>query len=207
MMTLSSSVGSQILMTSLQISAAYSGSVPVKLSGEYSNVILPSPFFFASSLYFLQSSAPNFAISVIWNKWYAPFIEAGKALFPTSAQGTPSFRPEEPITREDTVYALVNALGFTNGIAANESLLNDFTDQSSISQNIRKHFAIALRTISDAKAQVDALSEEVQALTMANETLSDEIAHASDKDLIMDIARSELGLVEPGEKVFYDQNY
>ncbi|MBR2481406.1 MAG: septum formation initiator family protein [Oscillospiraceae bacterium] len=61
--------------------------------------------------------------------------------------------------------------------------------------------------ISDAKAQVDALSEEVQALTMANETLSDEIAHASDKDLIMDIARSELGLVEPGEKVFYDQNY
>lgn len=61
--------------------------------------------------------------------------------------------------------------------------------------------------ISDAKAQENALSEEVQALTMANETLSNEIENASDKNLIMDIARSELGLVEPGEKVFYDQNY
>lgn len=61
--------------------------------------------------------------------------------------------------------------------------------------------------ISDAKTQANTLSEEVQALTMANETLSNEIAHASDKDLIMDIARSELGLVEPGEKVFFDQNY
>ena len=37
--------------------------------------------------------------------------------------------------------------------------------------------------------------------------LADEINRASDKDLIMDIARTELGLVEPGEKVFYDQNY
>ncbi len=61
--------------------------------------------------------------------------------------------------------------------------------------------------ISDAKAQAKALSDEAQALTMANETLSDEIEHASDKDLIMDIARTELGLVEPGEKVFFDQNY
>ena len=61
--------------------------------------------------------------------------------------------------------------------------------------------------ISDAKAQANALTEEVQALTMANETLADEINRASDKDLIMDIARTELGLVEPGEKVFYDQNY
>ena len=61
--------------------------------------------------------------------------------------------------------------------------------------------------ISDAKAQANALSEEAQSLTMANETLRDEIAHASNKDLIMDIARSELGLVEPGEKVFFDQNY
>ena len=61
--------------------------------------------------------------------------------------------------------------------------------------------------ISDARAQVKALTAEAQALTMANETLTDEINHASDKDLIMDIARSELGLVEPGEMVFFDQNY
>ena len=60
--------------------------------------------------------------------------------------------------------------------------------------------------ISEATAQARALSEEVQSLTMANETLTDEINRASDKELIMDIARTELGLVEPGEKVFFDQN-
>ena len=59
--------------------------------------------------------------------------------------------------------------------------------------------------ISEAKAQAAALSEQVQSLTMANETLSSEIARASDEELIKDIARAELGLVEPGEKVFYDQ--
>lgn len=59
--------------------------------------------------------------------------------------------------------------------------------------------------ISDAKAQASALNEQVQSLTMANETLSDEIARAEDEELIKDIARAELGLVEPGEKVFYDQ--
>lgn len=59
--------------------------------------------------------------------------------------------------------------------------------------------------ISEAKAQAAALHEQAQSLTMANETLSGEIARASDEELIKDIARAELGLVEPGEKVFYDQ--
>ena len=60
--------------------------------------------------------------------------------------------------------------------------------------------------ISDAKAQAAALSAQVQSLTQANETLADEISRASDEELIKEIARSELGLVEPGEKVFYDQS-
>lgn len=60
--------------------------------------------------------------------------------------------------------------------------------------------------ISEARDRADALNEQVQSLTMANETLSDEIARAEDEDLIKDIARAELGLVEPGEKVFYDRN-
>lgn len=99
---------------------------------------------------FLGRNVPSVSSSsfsdVDVNKWYAPYIEAGKTLFPTSAQEELSFRPDVPITREDTVYALVNALGFANSIAPNESLLNAFTDQSSISQNIRNHFAVALRT-------------------------------------------------------------
>lgn len=60
--------------------------------------------------------------------------------------------------------------------------------------------------ISDAKAQAAALAVQVQTLTQANETLADEISRASDEELIKEIARSELGLVEPGEKVFYDQS-
>lgn len=59
--------------------------------------------------------------------------------------------------------------------------------------------------ISEARDRADALNEQVQSLTMANETLADEIARAEDEELIKDIARAELGLVEPGEKVFYDQ--
>lgn len=81
------------------------------------------------------------------NKWYAPFIEAGKDLFPTrtSMQGRIPFQPDMPVSREDTVYALVNALGFGSNLAVvDESVLNMFTDRNSISSNIRKHFAVAL---------------------------------------------------------------
>lgn len=58
--------------------------------------------------------------------------------------------------------------------------------------------------ITQARDQAAELTLQVQALTQANAQLSDEIENADDVDLIRDIARSELGLVEPGEKVFYD---
>ena len=47
------------------------------------------------------------------DEWYAPYIEAGKELFPvhTNIQGKTPFNPDMPVTREDTVYALVKALG------------------------------------------------------------------------------------------------
>ena len=80
--------------------------------------------------------------------WYAPYVEAGKDLFPTrtSVQGMIPFQPDMPVSREDTIYALVNALGFGNNLAVtDESVLNMFADQSSISSNIRKHFSVALQ--------------------------------------------------------------
>ena len=45
--------------------------------------------------------------------WFAPFVEAGKDLFPThtTIQGKRPFNPNMPVTREDTIYALVRALG------------------------------------------------------------------------------------------------
>ena len=81
------------------------------------------------------------------NQWYAPYIEAGKDLFPThtTVQGKTPFNPDMPVTREDTIYALVNALGYQVGAKyVDESVLNMFTDKNSISGDLKAHFAIAL---------------------------------------------------------------
>ena len=61
MIALRSAVGRHTSSTALQISAAYSGSVPVKLSGEYSKRKLPGVFSANSIAIF----APVTAISVI----------------------------------------------------------------------------------------------------------------------------------------------
>ena len=60
-MTLLSGVGFQMSKTALQMSRANSISVPVKLSGEYSNLKLPS----VSAAYWFKSLAPETAISMI----------------------------------------------------------------------------------------------------------------------------------------------
>ena len=60
-MHLLSAVGSQISITALHTSSAYSGSVPVKLSGLYSNAKFPSSFAASS----LRSFAPSTAIFLI----------------------------------------------------------------------------------------------------------------------------------------------
>lgn len=81
------------------------------------------------------------------NEWYAPYIEAGKDLFPThtTIQGKTPFNPNMPVTREDTVFALVKALGCNlSERYVDQSVLNMFQDQSSISGSIKSFFAIAL---------------------------------------------------------------
>ena len=60
-MTLLSADGSSTSSTALHTSRAYSGSVPVKLSGEYSKRKLPS----YSAASFLMSLAPSTAICLI----------------------------------------------------------------------------------------------------------------------------------------------
>jgi hypothetical protein len=79
--------------------------------------------------------------------WYAPYLEAGKELLPvhTTIQGKQPFNPNKPITREDTVYALVKALGCENSITfPDRSLLYMFNDQNSISDSIKDVMSIAL---------------------------------------------------------------
>ncbi len=79
--------------------------------------------------------------------WYAPYVEAGKDLFPThtSIQGKRPFQPDMPVTREDAIYALVRALGYDVGVKyVDQSVLNMFSDANSISNDIKPYFVIAL---------------------------------------------------------------
>ena len=61
------------------------------------------------------------------------------------------------------------------------------------------------------RAQIDAartqqltLQEKVTEKEASNAELQYEIDHSSDKDTIANVARDDLGLVVPGEKVFHD---
>ena len=58
--------------------------------------------------------------------------------------------------------------------------------------------------IAKAKQTASALQTQVEELTEANEKLETEIFNAGDEQLIKNIASVELGLVEDGEKIFYD---
>ncbi len=81
------------------------------------------------------------------NEWYAPYIEAGKDLFPvhTTIQGKSPFNPNMPVTREDTIYALVKSLGCNlTEKYVDQSVLNMFVDKNSISESIKPYFSIAL---------------------------------------------------------------
>lgn len=82
------------------------------------------------------------------SEWYAPYIEAGKELFPkrTSLDGQLKFQPDMPVTREDVIYAIVVALGYTDETEfADESILNMFSDSNSISSNVRAYAAVAVQ--------------------------------------------------------------
>ncbi len=79
--------------------------------------------------------------------WYAPYVEAGKQLFPVhiSVQGKRPFQPDMPATREDIVCALVNARGdISQRKYIDLSCLNMFSDKSSISESAKAHFAVAV---------------------------------------------------------------
>ena len=60
--------------------------------------------------------------------------------------------------------------------------------------------------VSDARAQRDGLQTQVDGELQKNTELQYDIDHSTDPDTIEDIARSKLGLVNPGEKIFYDVN-
>lgn len=60
--------------------------------------------------------------------------------------------------------------------------------------------------VSDARENRDELQETVDGVLQTNTELQYAIDHSTDPETIEDIARSKLGLVKPGEKIFYDVN-
>jgi len=55
-----------------------------------------------------------------------------------------------------------------------------------------------------AEATRDQLAGQVAALTEENAGMQYDIDHSTDPGVIEGIARDRLGLVKPGEKIFYD---
>ena len=60
--------------------------------------------------------------------------------------------------------------------------------------------------IQAAQAQEAELTARAQSLEDENNALRADIAAADDPDKLEDVAREELGMVQSGEKVFYDVN-
>lgn len=58
--------------------------------------------------------------------------------------------------------------------------------------------------IADAREKRDELQSEVDNVLQTNTELQYSIEHSTDPETIEDIARNKLGLVKPGEKIFYD---
>lgn len=56
----------------------------------------------------------------------------------------------------------------------------------------------------EASARRDELQTQVEQLTQENSELQYSIENSTDPEIIEDVARNEIGLVKPGEKIFYD---
>ena len=58
--------------------------------------------------------------------------------------------------------------------------------------------------IAEAEQNLTSLTQQVEDAQQENARLEYEIEHSEDPETIEQIAREKLGLVKPGEKIFYD---
>lgn len=103
---------------------------------------------FAQALGLTVEENPTLSFTDTADNWARGYIEATKSLFPNTAnfQGTLSFRPEQTITREETVYALVVAWRYASRtINADQSVLDMFSDAYSISAGVKPYVAVAVQ--------------------------------------------------------------
>ncbi len=59
------------------------------------------------------------------------------------------------------------------------------------------------KQVEQAQARKEDLTRQVAIQTQTNADLADAIEHSDDLDRIEDVAREKLGLVKPGEIIFY----
>lgn len=66
------------------------------------------------------------------------------------------------------------------------------------------NIATVQANIAQARQSLTSLTQEVEDARQVNAQLTYEIEHKDDPETIEQIARAKLGLVKPGEKIFYD---
>lgn len=77
--------------------------------------------------------------------WYAPYIAAGKDLLPGAEEGG-RFLPNLPITREDTVYALISGMKLNISVEyVDSSILEAYHDANEINVELKPYFAMAIQ--------------------------------------------------------------
>lgn len=77
--------------------------------------------------------------------WYATYVEAVKDFFPNTQLGG-NFRPNAPMTREDTVYILVMSKGLNNKVKfVDMSLVENLVDGDMVNQEIKPYIAMGMQ--------------------------------------------------------------
>ena len=93
----------------------------------------------------IKSNPTSSFKDVATDAWFLPYVESAKFYltgFRTSEGDY--FRPSRPAAREDMAVAIVKALGMENEVV-DESIIDKFSDASSISANLKKFVAIAIK--------------------------------------------------------------
>lgn len=63
------------------------------------------------------------------------------------------------------------------------------------------------KQLGEAKAQREAVSQQLQEQQRENRDLESDLSKADDKEFIKGLAKDQLGLAEDGERIFYDVNH
>lgn len=89
----------------------------------------------------VQTNDNSVYFSDMQNHWAIPYVNAAKDYLTAYADNT--YRPNQAAVREDVTMAMVKLKGYDVS-SADFSYLADFTDNNSISNNVKKYVAVAV---------------------------------------------------------------